>query len=245
MTFKLSRALTGGIRRSVSTSGFVVLVLTVLSQFAIVVAMNTLIAEAIPDDVPASQTIPIGLTAPVSSTVATALGVVAFLFGLYVVVLAARLLTRETRSLATLPAAVFTRRFVRAYLSIAVVSILLAIAIPLGFSMLFVPGIFLAVSFQFAVFAVAVEDAGPIDALRRSWDLSNGNRWRLFGLLMILLVLSVTGNVVGTAFTLANRTTGQLLSILVNATVLLCMYGVISDAFVQLANPERNDADRL
>jgi hypothetical protein len=245
MTFKLTRAFTGGLRRSVSTSGFVVLTLTILSQFAIVVAINTLVAEAIPDDVPASQTIPMGLTAPISSTVAAALAVVAFLFSLYIVLLAPRLLTRETRSLSKLPASVFTRRFVRAYLSIALVSILLAIAIPLGFSMLFVPGIFIAVSFQFAVFAVAVEDAGPIDALRRSWNLSSGNRWRLFGLLILLLVLSVTGNVVGTAFTLANRTIGQVLSILVNAALLLCMYGVISDAFVQLANPGRNDADRL
>jgi hypothetical protein len=36
-----------------------------------------------------------------------------------------------------------------------------------------------------------IEKVGPITALRRSWSLSNGNRWRIIGLQLLLLVLNV------------------------------------------------------
>lgn len=38
---------------------------------------------------------------------------------------------------------------------------------------------------------VTQEGAGPVTALRRSWALSDGNRWRILGLQLLLLVLNV------------------------------------------------------
>jgi uncharacterized membrane protein len=207
--------------------------------------MNTIIVRALPNDVRPSELGTIGFTLPVSSNVAVALGVGALLVGVYTVIVATRLLTRDTGSLSAIPASVFTRRLVRAYLSIAIVSILLAIVIPLGFAMLFIPGVFLAVSFQFAVFTIAVEDTGPIEGLKRSWELATGNRWRLLVLLLVLIVLNVTANIVGTVSTLADPTIGQLVSIGISSVLVVLMYGVLGDGFVQLAGSNQSTSERL
>jgi hypothetical protein len=37
---------------------------------------------------------------------------------------------------------------------------------------------------------VTVEGAGPITAIRRSWSLSKGNRWRIIGLQLLLIVIN-------------------------------------------------------
>jgi uncharacterized membrane protein len=46
-----------------------------------------------------------------------------------------------------------------------------------------------------------VEDLGPISAIRRSWSLSKGNRWRVIGLQLLLLVINVViGGIVSAIF---------------------------------------------
>lgn len=245
MTINIGRAFVRGTRRSVSTSGFVVLVLSLLTQLGAISAMNTLIVRALPNDVRPSDIGTVGFTLPVSSSVAVGLGVGAFLLGLYTIIIASRLLTRDTASLSSIPASVFTRRLVRAYLSIAVVSILLAIAIPLGFAMVIVPGLFLAVSFQFAVFAIAVEDTGPIEGLKRSWELATGNRWRLVAILLVVIVFNVTANIVGTVVTLADPTIGQFVSLSISSVFLVLLYGILGDVFVQLTKSSQAATKRL
>ncbi|HET8569279.1 MAG TPA: hypothetical protein VFM93_09870 [Candidatus Limnocylindria bacterium] len=58
---------------------------------------------------------------------------------------------------------------------------------------------YLSASWLVAPVVVMREDAGPIAALRRSWWLASGSRWRILGLLMLLLVLQV---VLGMLFSL-------------------------------------------
>jgi hypothetical protein len=132
--------------------------------------------------------------------VAAALGGAALLLGVGVFLVTARLLTRGLSKLSSLPDDLFTRRIGRAFLSALVVSVILAVALPLGFALLFVPGLFPTVSLQFALFAVAVEDTSPIDALRRSWEPVSGNRWRLLALVVLFGILGGIGGVVGSLF---------------------------------------------
>ncbi|WP_251331127.1 hypothetical protein [Haloplanus pelagicus] len=182
MALRLGQALGRGARRAFSVSGIVALVLTICYQVLLVGSLNTVIVNRLPSSVESGDIDTIGFTLPLPTEVAAALGLVAFLLGIVVVVVAARLLTRDLPALSSLPGDLFTRRLGRAFLSTLVVSVVLAVVIPLGFVLLFFPGLFLTVSLQFAVFAVAVEDTGPVDALRRSWELASGNRWRLLAL---------------------------------------------------------------
>jgi hypothetical protein len=234
MALQIGRALGRGFRRSASLSGLVVLVFTMITQFGILGSVNTVIVNLLPDGAQPSDIGTIGFTLPVSTEIAAAIGTVSLLVSTGLFLFAARLLSRDITSLNTLPGSVFTRRLGRAFLSTILVSLVLAIVLPLGFLLFLIPGVFLAVSFQFVVFAVAVEDAGPIDALRRSWGLASGNRWRLFGLVFILAAVSGVSGMIGTVFGLANPLVGQLLSLALNSVFLVFMYGVLADAFVQL-----------
>jgi hypothetical protein len=73
---------------------------------------------------------------------------------------------------------------------ILICSMLIAFAVGLGFLFLFIPGIILAVGLAVSIPAVILEPGpGPVGALSRSWQLTSGSRWRIFGLGVTLLVL--------------------------------------------------------
>lgn len=83
---------------------------------------------------------------------------------------------------------------------ILICSLLMSLVVGVGFLLLFVPGIILAVGLVLAVPAVVLEPSTSVTgALSRSWELTRGSRWRIFGLgvtLMVLLyvpVVAVTG----------------------------------------------------
>jgi len=50
---------------------------------------------------------------------------------------------------------------------------------------------YLVASWMVVPVVVTLESAGPIAALRRSWSLSSGSRWRVLGLVALLTVLQV------------------------------------------------------
>jgi uncharacterized membrane protein len=73
---------------------------------------------------------------------------------------------------------------------ILVCSLLMAIVVGLGFLLLLIPGVILAVGLALAIPAVVLEPrTSASGALSRSWELTRGARWRLFGLGITLLVL--------------------------------------------------------
>jgi len=57
-----------------------------------------------------------------------------------------------------------------------------------GFILLIVPGIILMICFLFYSLIIVDEDLGPIEAIKKSFALTDGHRWKLF-----LLGLSVFG----------------------------------------------------
>jgi hypothetical protein len=76
------------------------------------------------------------------------------------------------------------------------------------------------VSLQFALFAVAVEDAGPVGAL------------------------GGIGGAVGSALAFVSPSVGQVVSLVLNSAFVVLTYGIIADSFVQLrggsATPARS-----
>lgn len=51
--------------------------------------------------------------------------------------------------------------------------------------------VYLTASWMVSPAVVTLERAGPIRGLARSWRLSEGNRWRVLGLLLLLIVLQI------------------------------------------------------
>lgn len=75
-------------------------------------------------------------------------------------------------------------------LAIGVV-LLLWILLLAGFMALFVPGIILMCIFYVALPVVVVERPGVTNSLRRSAELTKGNRWKVFALVIITYVVSM------------------------------------------------------
>lgn len=72
-------------------------------------------------------------------------------------------------------------------------SILLFIIVGIGFVLLIIPGIFLAIALGLSGFALVDRKLNPIEALKESWRLTKGSRWKLVLLSLALLVIAILG----------------------------------------------------
>jgi hypothetical protein len=79
----------------------------------------------------------------------------------------------------------------RAFLPVLALGIMLGIAVALGFVLLIVPGIMLAVAWCVAIPAYVVERPGIMEAFGRSAELTRGNRWAIFGLFVIYMIAAI------------------------------------------------------
>jgi hypothetical protein len=86
---------------------------------------------------------------------------------------------------------VFTLVILIASIAIAILGSLVnsAIAAVVGVIAICVLVFYVIASLMVVPAAVTVESAGPIRAIRRSWALANGSRWRILGLLLLMFVL--------------------------------------------------------
>lgn len=112
-------------------------------------------------------------------------------------------------------------------------SILMSIAIGIGFVLLIIPGIYFAIKFSLAGAVIVAQDVkNPITALGRSWKATKGNSLRIFGFLLILLIVGVVallaiGAVVGIPVNLLLPTEAALfVNNLVNS-LLSAMFSVV------------------
>ena len=74
-------------------------------------------------------------------------------------------------------------------LTLVGVAFLSAILILIGLILFIIPGIYIAVRFVVASQAAVLERQGVTDSLRRSWNLVEGNWWRVFGIVIVVAIL--------------------------------------------------------
>lgn len=87
----------------------------------------------------------------------------------------------------------------RAFLPLIAIGLLLLIALIVGFALLIVPGMIMMVTWLVVTPAYVAERRGIAEAFGRSAELTSGNRWPIFGLLLIywVLVICVTAALAG------------------------------------------------
>ncbi|MCE2528580.1 MAG: hypothetical protein J4G11_01760 [Acidimicrobiia bacterium] len=84
-----------------------------------------------------------------------------------------------------------TRIGVRRTVAIILAGIVAGVSTAIGFVLLIVPGVFLLVSFAVVWQALIIEGIGPMDSIKRSWRLVEGERWRVLGAGLLVIVLAV------------------------------------------------------
>ena len=233
MTLPLGQTFTKGIHRTLSISGLVIFVLTAVSQLLLVGATNTITVSIIAANFPDTTGVQTGYTLPVSLPIAAGIAVGVALFGVVVFTISTRLLTRDQHELSMIPSSSFTRRIGRATLSGIGMSLILTPVILLGMPLI-IPGLFLAVSFQFGIFFIGVEDARAISALRRSWRLASGNRWRLLAILVVFTIAAMALSMVTSLLSLMFPVAGQIISVVALSAMVVLLYGILAEAYLVL-----------
>ena len=62
-----------------------------------------------------------------------------------------------------------------------------------GLILLIVPGIYFAVKLQFVTYLIIDQGLGPIDAIKKSWEITGGNFWNLFLFGLVIVLINVLG----------------------------------------------------
>ena len=72
-------------------------------------------------------------------------------------------------------------------------TLLATILTVLGFILLIIPGIIIGLALSFATYIVIDRRTGPIAAIKESWRMTKGNRWRLFLLMALIALINLGG----------------------------------------------------
>ncbi|WP_254831848.1 hypothetical protein [Haloglomus salinum] len=245
-TLAVGDALSGAAARLVRPIGLALVAGYLLVGFAGAVATTSLFATLVPrvraviiensaatpaDFPPLADPSPLAL--PVEVSTALGLVLVTALLAETLNVVAIQVFVRDARefpreALADLPA--------RSLVSF-VANSLAAVAVFVGFVAFILPGVFLAVAFYLVRAAVAVEGAGVVPALRRSWRLVKGHRIRV---LFVLLVVVLVGQVATLPTSLVEvtplgETAAAAFGVVLGAVVTTFGAAVAARVYVQLA----------
>jgi len=219
--------------RIVTRNGLLFVAAYVLVQLLTQATTQSLAARFMADRLPSEATgnlYPLAVDVPVA--VSGGLTAVLFVCGTLLAVLTMRAFHSD---LEAFPTADHTRRLVRTAVVALVVSLIVFLAITVGTFLLLFPGLFLAVSLVFAVLVVAVEDAGVIESLERSWSLASGNRLRLFAIGFVFVAASgVVGGLFGVVGSFAPLV-GEIAGAAATGAVSVFGIGLVVGAYRQLA----------
>ena len=240
MTLQIRRALGNGISKTLTGAGLGFVVLLGIAQIAFLASTNTLTEAFLTGlDLPAgaaqsSTSVPLSL--PVSVSVA---GVLAFVLLLIFQVITVALIRVMVADQQTITQESYTRRMGWVVLNSIVAGIIVGVLTMIGFVLLVIPGLFLTVSLLFTTVYIADEDESFVSAIRNSWSLTSGNRWRLFGLYLAVMILFMLVSF-ATGFALPS---GSALALVVSSvlTTILVVYmmAVLTDAYRQLRDENR------
>jgi len=237
MSLQLSTAFTDGLRRVVTKTGGIVFGLYLVFQTVNTVLINTTSAAILPAEAAGE----FGLTVPLPAAVAGGLLLGSYLVLAILFVVIARAFARPLQELSTFPSDLYSRRIGRATLSMIGASIIVFISVTVGFLFLIVPGVFLSLCFLLYWYAVAVEDRGAIESLRRSWDLSRGNRLKLLFVFGVLAALGVVSGIIGSVAELAGvPAVGDIVAITVGSLMGLVYQGILASTYLQLVDGGSN-----
>ena len=103
-----------------------------------------------------------------------------------------------------------------------------ALALLVGSAVALALGVWVSFSLIFTTVALALENAGPITAIKRSWRLVRGGFWRTLGIVMVgSIVGQAVGSIAAVPFSLFGSATGELTTAATFATAMAGMVTVL------------------
>ncbi|EMA56560.1 hypothetical protein [Halococcus thailandensis] len=241
MTLQIRRALGNGITKTLTKAGLTFIVLFGIVEVVFLAATLTVTDAVIASlDPPAEATQPttsMPLSLPVSATVAGIIGIVGALIMVLLSVMLIRVMTAEQQ---TITRGIYTRRIGWVFLNSIVAGVVVGLLTMIGLVLFVIPGLFLSMSLLFTVIYIADEDENFISAIRDSWNLTSGNRWRLFGLYLVASILSMVVSSVPGFVLSSGSTLSLVVSTVFITAVTVYLIAIFTDAYCQLRNETRS-----
>jgi uncharacterized membrane protein len=79
------------------------------------------------------------------------------------------------------------------YLNIVLANLLVVAIVIVGFILLIVPGIVFMVRLMFVQYLVMDKGLDPVAAIEKSWNMTRGYGWRIFGMLLLAIPIMLIG----------------------------------------------------
>ena len=83
--------------------------------------------------------------------------------------------------------------FKRNYLNIVLANVITVALVIIGFIFFIIPGIILACRLVFVSYLVMDKNMEPIAALEKSWAMTKGHGWRIFGMALLAIPIFIAG----------------------------------------------------
>jgi hypothetical protein len=76
----------------------------------------------------------------------------------------------------------------RRFIFVFIATILYSLIVIVGIIALIIPGVFLSIKFAFITYFILLNNEKIIDSFKKSWQITEGNWWEVFGLLLIFMI---------------------------------------------------------
>jgi len=190
MALDIFDALEKGLERTFAKSGLMIAGLLFISSF-----LSGILSATMAQGFGSAETInsaTTALTLPIPPIAAGLLLIPVAIFSAIVGIVAIRTFVSDETE--TIPEEFYKRNLLMALLNMIVGGIVFAIIVVAGLIAFVIPGIFLLVSLYFWTVFVVVEDQNFIEGMKNSWNLTKGNRFRLFALGVFVFIATMVVN---------------------------------------------------
>ncbi|NHX36898.1 MULTISPECIES: hypothetical protein [Halolamina] len=233
MSLNIGDALSTGAEKLTTTAGIQLAVVYIALQFLTALGTNSAIATVETPAGTSGMATPT-LALPIGVAGGAALATLGGILNVALTVVVLRAVTHDAAELGSIPAGV-ADDMLKTWVFLVIALIVQGIAIGLGFVLLIIPGLFLLVSLIFTQVFVAVEGEGPFEALSSSWSLAKGNRFPLFGLGVVLFVISLLASIPTAVVAFVSPMVGTVLNYVVSGFVSIFSIAVLVAAYQQLS----------
>lgn len=241
MSLNIGDALAVGFEKLRTPAGLQLGALYVFAVVLTALGANSITVALAPDLPPSAAP---ALALPVGVAGGTALLFLGIVVGAVLSVVVFRAVDHPPAELDTIPDGL-THALPRTVLFLFVAGVIQGVLVAVGIVLLIIPGLFVLVSLYFSQVYIAVEGEGPLEGLASSWSLATGNRFRIFGLVVVVGVVSLLVSAVGQVAGVASPLAGSLLSLVLSGFLTVFTSAVIVDAYHQLSSEQAERADLL
>lgn len=235
MSLNIGDALSTGVDKLTTAAGIQLAVVYIALQFLTALGTNSAVA-AINPPTGTSGMQAAALSLPIGVAGGAALATLGGILNVALTIVVLRTVAHDAAELGSIPGGV-AGDMLKTWVFLFIALIVQGIAIGLGFIALIIPGLFLLVSLIFTQVFVAVEGEGPFEALSSSWSMAKGNRFPLFGLGVVLFVISLLVSLPATIVTILSPIVGTVLNYIVTGFVSVFSLSVLVAAYQQLSGP--------